>query len=156
MTPQAEPKTKRRRRLTMGAVLAAASLFSIGGVVLSGVPGMPEGGQKAQAAPAKKKAKGETEIVVLDPFVVALPGQSSSRSLRLRFAVAIDSKVPDEVLAEKLKLRDEFLSVVYGLDTDKLRDRGGFQYLREELTSSAKTKLGEKCGALLLTEFIIL
>ncbi|MCQ8184065.1 flagellar basal body-associated FliL family protein [Parvularcula maris] len=157
MQPKANSKPLGRRRLTIGAVLASVSLLSIGGAALSGFPGMPEAAQKAHAAPAKKKkAKGESEVVVFEPFVVALPGQSTARSLRLRFAVAIDTKVPDDVLAEKLQLRDEFLAVVYELDTEKLRTRGGFRYLRDELTTTAKTRFGEKCGALLLTEFIIL
>jgi hypothetical protein len=150
-----ERRPSRKQRLTIGAVLATAALFSIGGAALSGFPGSLEPAQKAHAAPAKKK-KGEGEVVVLDPFVVALPGSTSARPIRLRFAVAIDTKEPDSVLAEKLQLRNRFLEAVYELDVEKLRARGGFLYLRSALAERAEAMLGEKCGELLLTEFILL
>jgi flagellar basal body-associated protein FliL len=150
-----ERQRTRRQRLTVTAVLAASFLITVGGAALSGLPGTMQS-EKAEAAPAKKKKKGESEVIVLDPFVVALPGSTSARPVRLRFAVAVDTKQPDEVLEEKLQLRNRFLEVVYQLEVQKLRDRGGFFYLRDALTQHAEEMLGEKCGELLLTEYILL
>jgi flagellar protein FliL len=160
-TPPAPEPPKPPKASKILPILMALNLGATGAAVFFSMK--PRVVQVA-AAGAAPKAEGEAEekkpgpVVALDPFIVNLNEEGSSRYLKTTFELELkDATAQKELETGKRRVRDEVLRYLSGLGVTDTQGEEGKTKIQGEILARVDKALGgeQKVVAVFFTDFVV-